>query len=40
VTWYRLIIWLAIGLIIYFTYGRYHSKVQSKVEDQAAASGS
>ncbi len=40
VTWYRLIIWLAIGLAIYFTYGRFHSKVQSNVEDQAAASGS
>ena len=24
-TWYRLVIWLAIGLIIYFTYSRHHS---------------
>lgn len=40
VTWYRLIIWLAIGLIIYFAYGRFHSKVQSNVVDKAAASGS
>jgi len=28
-TWARLIIWLVIGLVIYFTYGRYHSRVQS-----------
>jgi len=27
-TWLRLIIWLAIGMIIYFTYGRHHSRVQ------------
>ena len=28
VNWARLIIWLAIGLVIYFMYGRKHSKVQ------------
>jgi basic amino acid/polyamine antiporter, APA family len=28
-TWARLIIWLVIGLVIYFTYGRKHSKVQA-----------
>ncbi|MGH9569431.1 MAG: amino acid permease C-terminal domain-containing protein, partial [Candidatus Angelobacter sp.] len=27
-TWYRLIGWLIIGMVIYFTYGRKHSKVQ------------
>jgi APA family basic amino acid/polyamine antiporter len=27
-TWIRLVVWLVIGLIIYFTYGRNHSKVQ------------
>ena len=24
-TWLRFVIWLIIGLIIYFTYGRHHS---------------
>jgi basic amino acid/polyamine antiporter, APA family len=28
-TWLRLIIWLVIGLTIYFFYGRHHSKVQT-----------
>jgi APA family basic amino acid/polyamine antiporter len=27
-SWARLLIWLAIGLILYFFYGRKHSKVQ------------
>jgi APA family basic amino acid/polyamine antiporter len=27
-TWLRLVIWLAIGLVIYFTYSRHHSHVQ------------
>lgn len=27
-TWARLIIWLVIGLVIYFSYGRHHSRVQ------------
>jgi basic amino acid/polyamine antiporter, APA family len=27
-TWLRLVVWLVIGMIIYFTYGRHHSKVQ------------
>jgi len=29
VNWARLIIWLFIGLVVYFTYGRHHSKVQA-----------
>lgn len=27
-SWFRLAIWLAIGLLIYFVYGRFHSKLQ------------
>jgi APA family basic amino acid/polyamine antiporter len=29
-TWYRLAIWLAIGLAIYFLYGRHHSRLGKK----------
>ena len=29
--WARLIIWLVIGLVIYFTYSRYHSRVRNVV---------
>jgi APA family basic amino acid/polyamine antiporter len=31
VNWIRLFVWLAIGLVIYFAYGRKHSKVQQGV---------
>jgi APA family basic amino acid/polyamine antiporter len=31
VNWARLFIWLAIGLVIYFTYGKNHSKVQQNL---------
>jgi len=37
-TWARLIIWLVIGLVIYFAYGRHHSRVQS-LENSRAPEG-
>jgi APA family basic amino acid/polyamine antiporter len=30
INWARLLIWLAIGLVIYFTYSRHHSRLQHK----------
>lgn len=38
VTWIRFVVWLAIGLAIYFSYGRYHSRVAGIEESQSAAS--
>jgi APA family basic amino acid/polyamine antiporter len=29
-TWWRLVIWLGLGLIIYFSYSRFHSKLSQK----------
>ena len=34
-TKWRLVIWLVIGLAIYFSYGRKHSKVQNSINNQA-----
>lgn len=30
--WYRLIAWLLIGFVIYFLYGKYHSKLRQRLE--------
>ncbi|MBF0491099.1 MAG: amino acid permease [Candidatus Omnitrophica bacterium] len=29
-TWLRLVVWLAIGLVVYFTYSRHHSRLNQK----------
>src|SRR4029079_6191288 len=35
VNWARLIVWLAIGMIVYFAYGRKHSRVQAALTTSA-----
>src|SRR5437660_537350 len=37
--WYRLIIWLAVGLVIYFAYGRRHSVVSKHLQHEIATHG-
>src|SRR5437660_4161459 len=37
INWARLIIWLVIGMVIYFTYSRHHSHVQSLVTAEPKA---
>jgi APA family basic amino acid/polyamine antiporter len=37
VNWARLIIWLVIGLVVYFTYSRKHSRVQAALEGRKSS---
>jgi APA family basic amino acid/polyamine antiporter len=38
VTWIRFVIWLAVGLVIYFTYGYTHSTLRRRAEERNPAS--
>jgi basic amino acid/polyamine antiporter, APA family len=38
-TWWRLIIWLIIGMAIYFGYGRHHSRVQQMEREKIKVAG-
>jgi APA family basic amino acid/polyamine antiporter len=35
-TWARLIVWMAIGLLVYFTYSRHHSKLQRPASSKSS----
>jgi APA family basic amino acid/polyamine antiporter len=37
--WWRLFAWLAVGLILYFTYGRHHSILGKELRGEISAHG-
>src|SRR5712691_4847866 len=37
--WYRLIIWMVIGFVLYFTYGYKHSELRQRTEARASSAG-
>ena len=40
VTWLRFVFWMAAGFVIYFAYGRFHSKVALDSTEQTRATAS
>jgi APA family basic amino acid/polyamine antiporter len=38
-TWEVFLIWLAIGLVVYFTYSRHHSRVQLALQRATRVGG-